>query len=91
MTKQQKIGRLAMRHEGTNWNAYYALTDTMAGAILIGSIPMRFIVGKPDRQKAFIDLMRGAVSDLIEELTGHQPTWPEGVQPAPAHERAGHA
>ncbi len=29
-----KIGRLAMRHEGNFWNAYYAMPDTMDGAIL---------------------------------------------------------
>jgi len=85
-----KIGRLALRHEGANWNAYYALPGTMDGAIFLGSIAMRFIVGQPERSKIFMDLMREAVSDLIFELTGQRPTWPEGVQPAPQHERAGH-
>lgn len=86
-----KIGRLALRHEGANWNAYYALPGTMDGAIFLGSIAMRFVVGQPERSKVFMDLMREAVSDLIEELTGQRPTWPEGVQPAPEHERAGMA
>ena len=39
MTKKQKmaeIGRLAMRHEGNFWNAYFALPDTMEGAIPLG-------------------------------------------------------
>jgi hypothetical protein len=85
-----KVGRLALRQEGLNWNAYYALTGTMEGAIPLGSIALRFVVGHPDRHKAFINLMREAVSDLIEEITGERPTWPEGVQPAPMHERAGH-
>lgn len=87
-SKAQKVGRLAMRHEGENWNAYFALAETMEGAILIGSIAMRFVVGKPERQQAFVGLMREAVSDLFEELIGQRPTWPEGVQPAPEHERA---
>jgi hypothetical protein len=86
-----KVGRLALRHEGRNWNAYYAMPDTMEGAIPLGSIAMRFVEGKPDRMESFIGLMREAVSDLIEELTGILPTWPEGIQPAPEHERAGHA
>lgn len=87
----QKIGRLAMRHEGRMWNAYYAMPDTFVGALHLGSIAMRFIVRDPARKTAFMDLMREAVSDLIREKTGQRPTWPEGVQPAPEHERAGHS
>lgn len=86
-----KVGRLAMRHEGANWNAYYALPGTMEGAIFLGSIAMRFVTDKPDRRAAFMDFMREAVGDLIEELTGHRPTWPEGAHAAPEHERSGHA
>jgi hypothetical protein len=85
-----KIGRLALRHEGANWNAYYALPGTMDGAIFLGSIALRFVVGNPDRSKVFIGFMLEAMSDLIEELTGQRPTWPEGPQAAPEHERAGH-
>ena len=87
MTK--KIGRLAMRHEGAMWNAYYALTETMDGAIFLGSIAMRF-VADVESKNAFLSMMRDAVSDLIEEQTGQRPTWPDGVQRAPEHERAGH-
>lgn len=91
MAAAQKVGRLALRHEGALWNAYYALPDTMDDAIFLGSISMRFIDGKPERKNAFMDLMRDAVSDLIEELTGRRPTWPEGPHAAPEHERAGHS
>lgn len=85
-----QVGRLAMRHEGNNWNAYYALTDSMEGAIPLGSIAMRFIVDRPDRKNAFMDFMREAVSDLIEEASGTRPVWPEGPHQAPEHERSGH-
>ncbi len=87
----QKVGRLAMRHEGANWNAYYALPDSMAGAILLGSIAMQFVAHSPERKEAFIGLMREAVADILEEFTGHRPTFPDGPQPAPQHERAGHS
>lgn len=86
-----KIGRIAMRHEGAMWNAYYAMPGTMEGAIALGSIAMRFITENVDRKNAFMDMMREAVSDLIQEQTGARPTWPEGVQVAPEHERAGHS
>ncbi|MGY3366132.1 hypothetical protein ACVWZL_003257 [Bradyrhizobium sp. GM2.4] len=84
-----KIGRLAMRHEGTMWNAYYAQNETMDGAILLGSVAMRF-VADADRKTAFMDMMRDAVADVIKEKTGQRPTWPDGPQAAPERERAGH-
>lgn len=83
------VGRLAMRHEGAMWNAYYAMPGTMDGAILLGSIAMRFVQDEA-RKNAFMDMMRDAVSDLIEEQTGQRPVWPRGAEPAPEHERAGH-
>lgn len=89
--EQQKVGRLALRHEGNFWNAYYAMPGTMDGAVLLGSIAMRFVVGNTDRKNAFMDMMRGAVTDLLEEQTGARPTWPDGPQTAPESERSGHA
>lgn len=70
------IGRLAMRHEGDFWNAYYALPNSMEGAILLGSIAMRFVTRKK-RKDAFMELMKEAVADIIEETTGDRPAWPE--------------
>jgi hypothetical protein len=87
---QQQIGRLAMRHEGSFWNAYYAMPGTMEGAILLGSIAMSFVIGHPDRKDAFMNLMKKAVADIIEDVTGERPTWPDAPQLAPESERAGH-
>lgn len=84
-----KVGRLALRVEGNFWNAYYALPGTMEGAVLLGSIAMQF-VKDPARKQVFMDLMREAVSDILEELTGVRPSWPAVPQTAPEHERAGH-
>ena len=86
-----KIGRLAMRVEGNNWNAYYALTDTMVDAVFLGSIALRFVPAESMRYYLFINLMRGAVADIIEELTGERPEFPSGIVPAPEHERSGNA
>lgn len=79
-----------MREEGTLWVAYYALPNTMDGALFLGSIAMRFVRDR-ERKRIFIDLMKEAVSDLIEEQTGERPTWPNSEQPAPEHERGGKA
>lgn len=89
MTDRQQIGRLAMRHEGDYWRAYYALTDTMDGALLLGSIRMT-LVADPKRKNAFMDLMRDAVGDMLKQATGEEPSW-NGAQPAPEHERSGNA
>lgn len=88
MTKAS-IGRLAMRVEGDKWNAYYAMPDTLVGAIFLGSIPMKFVENN-ERRHAFISLMRDCVADIIEEVTGERPTW-TGEIPAPEHERSGNS
>lgn len=80
------VGRLAMREEGTLWNAYYAMPDTMRDAIYLGGIQMRFVLDKK-RKAMFMGMMKDAVADIIEERTGVRPVWPHGEQPAPEHER----
>lgn len=90
MTTQQ-VGRLATRHEGKFWNAYYAMPDTMADAILLGSIAMRFVTDNAGRKSAFMAMMQDAVSDILEEQTGARPTWPDGPHAAPEAERSGHS
>lgn len=83
-----QVGRLAMRHEGENWNAYYAMPGTMEGAIFLGSIRMGAVVDNAERKQAFMLMMRDIVTDIIESHTGYRPTW-GGPERAPEHERAG--
>jgi hypothetical protein len=87
---KKPVGRLAMRVEGNLWVAYYALPDTMKGAIFLGSIQMRFVEDKGHKD-TFLDLMKEAVSDIYEGDIGIQLDWPEGPQPAPESERSGNA
>lgn len=95
MSDLKKMGRLALRREGKWWVAYYAMPDTMNGALPLGRIRMTLVEGdttRHQRNKAgFMDLMRDAVSDLIHDSIGIRPQWPTGPQPAPEHERAGEA
>lgn len=86
-TDMQQIGRLAFRVEGDNWNAYYALPNTMDDALYLGTLRMG-VASHPDRKAAFMDLMRDAVADIIEEKTGHRPEWNK-PRSAPEHEKAG--
>jgi hypothetical protein len=86
--KRRKVGRLALRKEGDNWSAYYALPDTMEGALPLASIRMN-AVQRIERKNAFMSLMQDIVADIIEDAVGERPTWEP--QPAPEHERGGHA
>lgn len=88
MGNLQQIGRIAMRREGKNWNAYYALPSSMEEAIFLGSICMAAIKDNPERKQAFMQMMREIVSDIIEAKTGTRPTW-GGPTTAPEYERAG--
>lgn len=88
MDKGPQIGRLAMRHEGEWWNAYYAMSDTMQDAMQLGSI--RYVSAQAtERKDAFMNLMREIVADMIEEKIGVRPIW-GGEHRAPEHERTGH-
>jgi len=82
------VGRIAFREEGSNWNAWYALPDTLDGALFLGSIRMAIVTRDPGRKAAFMALMREGVADIIEDKSGVRPIWPnpEGA-PAPEHER----
>jgi hypothetical protein len=84
------MGRLALRVEGNLWCAYYAMPDTMNGAVFLGSIRLQF-VEDAERKLVFMALMKEAVGDILEENTGERPQWPEGEQLAPEHERGGNA
>lgn len=86
----KQIGRLAMRQEGQNWNAYYALPSTMDDAVFLGSIRLKAVTGNDERKAAFIEMMRGVVSDIIEQETGVRPGWAQPYA-APEHERAGNS
>lgn len=90
MADKKPIGRLALRVEGDNWNAYYALNDTMEGAVPLGSITMMAVTRNPALKQAFMDLMIGVVSDILEDATGRKPTWSD-PETAPEHERSRNA
>lgn len=86
----QQIGRVAFRHEGDYWNAYYALPDTMEGALLLASIHMGAVSGSENemRKKAFIDMAKGIANDILR-AAGH-PVTMDNLIAAPEYERAGH-
>jgi hypothetical protein len=80
-----KVGRIAFRAEDGHWNAYYALNETMDGAIFLGCIPMTF-VKMPKVKELFIDCVRAGVAEILREKAGGELHWRE-PEPAPEHER----
>lgn len=90
MSDKEQIGRLAFREEGIWWVAYHAEQHTMDSAIELGRIGMGLVAGSKNartRKRDFILLMQAAFSDLVENITGIRPIWPEPPQTAPEHER----
>lgn len=89
ISPETQVGRLALRVEGDFWCAYYAQIGTMVGAVPLGSIGMGIVTKDETKRARFLELMRDAVADFIEDKTGAKPTW-GGEERAPEHERAGH-
>ncbi len=85
-----KAGRLALRVEGDLWVAYYAMSNTMEGALFLGSIRLAFVQDDL-RKQTFMELMKEAVGDMLEASTGERVEWPDDGQLAPMHERGGNA
>ena len=84
-----EVGRLAFRHEGTWWNAYWARhQDSMNEAILLGSIRRAMAHGAAKDE--FVKAMTMAFDQVVHETVGQTPTWGEPT-PAPENERAGNA
>lgn len=87
-----KVGRLALRVEGEWWVAYWApRQQDMRGAVMLGTIRMS-VVGPPGAPvyEGFVELMRVAFGNMVEDVTGRQPSW-GGLEPAPESERSGRA
>ena len=82
--------RLALREEGNFWNAYLALSDTMEGAKLLGSIVISAVKKNPDVKAKFMDVMKDIIADAVEGTTGTAPDYWD-TQPAPEAERSGHS
>lgn len=78
MKEPQKVGRIALRVEGKMWNAYYAMPDTMEGALWLGSLAMA-AAENPRYKTAFMNLMREFVGDIIKGKTGVRPDWNKPV------------
>jgi hypothetical protein len=79
-----KSGRLAFRVEGTMWNCYYALPDTMQDAIYLGSLHMT-IARNLKHKKAFMNIMRNSLNEFFKDQNLIVDHWK--TETAPEHER----
>ncbi len=84
---QTQIGRLAFRHEGEFWNAYWApYMDRMSGSVLLASIRMDLVDNNTVMKDQFMAINKAAFGSVIKGITGQTPQWNE-PQPAPEKER----
>jgi hypothetical protein len=81
--------RLALRSEGDWINAYIALTDTMEGALPLGSLH-RTLAADAGLWGAWKALMTEATVHMLETVIGVTPD-KMIEQPAPESERSGNA
>jgi hypothetical protein len=65
--------------------------DHAEAEIDLGMVAIAFVKRDPARKAAFMDLMKHAVDDIIEEKIGVRPVWPDAPRPAPEHERLDNA
>lgn len=80
--------RLAFRVEGDWWVCYAAKPDTMEEAIEMGRIAFG-IARDEDRKVGFMNIMKDALTEFIEDKFGVTPEMVE--QPGPESERSGSA
>lgn len=81
--------RLAIRTEGQMVNAYVATTQDMNGALLIGSVSLGLLNMDNALFYGFKQLMTDALHVMVRAQGGKVLEVME--QPAPEHEKAGHA
>ena len=82
--------RIAIRADGQSINAYFAMTGTMAEAVLIGSINRALCDQDEKLFDQFKALMTTCCQVLIEQIGGKK-VLTVFEQDASEHEKAGHA
>ena len=83
-TANQQLGRIAYRHEGDWWVAYYALPNTMEGALELARIKMAFVATDRQRKDAFMKLIQDGIATIVPEFSVVE------QRAAPESERSGH-
>lgn len=81
------IARLAIRQEGSLWNAYMAHNSTMNGSILLCSISFHIIKQNLDIKRNFVALAMQSMEKLIADVDANV-EWGD-IIPAPDHEKTG--
>lgn len=72
--KGEEVGRLALREQDGWWVAYYAMKDTMEGAIELARIKMQLVLDK-DSKRQYMDAMRDILGRSLADIVGAKPDW----------------
>lgn len=68
--KTRQVGRLALRVQGPWWVAYYAMPDTMEGAIELGRIYMGAVRVSDEIADSFKETMKLTLRTFFERHLG---------------------
>jgi hypothetical protein len=80
-------GRVAFRVDGNLWVAYWAMPDTMDGAVFLASIPAAAAQG--DMKHRFMNMAKDIAAHALKDIIGADVAWTDAL--APEHEKAGRA
>jgi hypothetical protein len=84
--RYQSPFRLAFRGEGEFVNCYFADNDTLAEAILVGSLRLAVVEKHPEAFEQFKELMTQVLISACRDAIGVEPAFFHEY-PAPEHER----
>jgi hypothetical protein len=92
VTQEKRIYyRLAFREEGDRVVCYYALPDTMEGALELSSMRLGIMQRVPQLFPQWQQLMQTVMDHANREILGIENPAEWEFTPAPEHERAGKA
>jgi hypothetical protein len=86
MAVKIESGRLAFRVEGEFWNCYYAASNSMEGAIFMGSILMILVQDNEANKRRFMGLMKSCLEYMMKTIGVDLEGWSR-LREAPEHER----
>ena len=91
MNDKTEIGRLAFRHEGEWWNAYWTPDQhSMKRALLLGSVRMSAVMLSAPAKETFMAAMQSVFDGIVHDIMNQNPSW-RGPTRAPESERSGHS
>jgi hypothetical protein len=75
-----QAARIAFREEGEFWNVYLTRSNTMEGAMLLGSIRMSLVINHPKTKNEFMNMIQSVVQATFKGSTGLDASFKEELR-----------